>query len=92
MRFFSFVGDGDCYIYVVVAIWAYGRWDKNSNYLYESNFLGMTLMMGGTVCYILKGLFHRSRPFFDNIDLGDTVMQDCAAEFGNPSGHSLNAV
>ena len=92
MRFFSFVGDGDCYFYFIMVVWAYGKWDRNSNYLFETDFLGMALMMGTTLCYILKSLFHKSRPFFDNITLGDTVMKDCAAEFGNPSGHSLNAV
>ena len=92
MRFFSFVGDGDLYFYAIMAVWAQGKWNKDSNYLFEADYLGMSLMMGVTLCYILKSMFHKSRQYFDNLSLGDTVMKDCACEFGNPSGHSLNAV
>lgn len=43
------------------------------------------------VSYLLKPVFHMSRPYFDNISLGDTILKDCSAEFGNPSAHSIMA-
>lgn len=43
------------------------------------------------LCYFLKLLFQKSRPYFDDSSLGDLHMHDCAAEFGNPSGHSILA-
>ena len=88
---FSFIGDGDFYFYFIMVIWSLGKWNNESNYMYETNYLSMALLMGTSLSYILKSLFHHSRPFFDDLALGDTVMKDCACEFGNPSGHSLNA-
>lgn len=39
----------------------------------------------------LKPLFQGSRPFFDDISLADMSINDCSAEFGNPSAHSILA-
>lgn len=89
MRVLSFLGDGDtCYLYCV-GVWAMGRNTKNRSSYYESMFLSVTLSISASVNYLLKSLFHKSRPLFDDITLADTTMKDCAAEFGNPSGHSL---
>lgn len=89
MRTLSFLGDGDtCYLYIVF-IWALGRHTKHSSSYYEAMFLSIILSTSATVNYLLKSVFHKSRPLFDDITLADTTMKDCAAEFGNPSGHSM---
>jgi len=47
--------------------------------------------LGLFFCYSLKPIYHESRPFFDDITLGDMNIKDCSAEFGNPSAHSILA-
>ena len=92
MQTMSYLGDGDLYFYIIVIIWSLGRWNPKTSSLYEANYFSLTFVMSQGLSNILKGVYHSSRPFFDNILLADTDMRDCAAEFGNPSGHSLNAV
>jgi hypothetical protein len=89
MKVVTFIGDGDiCYL-VCIIIWAYGHKTKHSTSLYQSMLLSFVLCFGAVFNYILKSAFHKSRPLFDDINLADTSVKDCAAEFGNPSGHSL---
>jgi len=45
-----------------------------------------------TISYLMKPLLAKSRPYFDDASLGDTKINDCSAEFGNPSGHSVGTV
>jgi membrane-associated phospholipid phosphatase len=92
MQTMSYLGDGDLYFYTIVIVWSMGIWKPNVSSLYEANYFSLTLVMAVGLSNILKSVFHSSRPYFDDILLGDTVMRDCAAEFGNPSGHSLLAV
>lgn len=89
MRLVSALGDGPPYFYILVLNWATGRRTKTHSSMYEIIFLTFTLELGMQFCYVLKLLYHKSRPYFDDISLGDIVMRDCAAEFGNPSGHSI---
>ncbi len=51
----------------------------------------LSLMSSMTLSYLIKPILAKSRPFFDDLSLGDTNINDCSAEFGNPSGHSLLA-
>jgi membrane-associated phospholipid phosphatase len=91
MHILSQIGDGDGYFYILIILWSTGKWNKTSNALYEINYVALTYLMCTSLCYILKPIFQKSRPYFDDIELGDTILQDCAAEFGNPSGHSMSA-
>ena len=92
MRLFSFLGDGDCQYFFIVLVWARGHWNKKSTGAYESDYFGMVFSISVNISYILKSYFHHSRPIFDDLSLADTHMKDCAVEFGNPSGHSVNAI
>ena len=91
MHLFSDLGEGNPYFYAFVILWATNKNTKYGNASYESNYLIFALVSATQMSYILKPTFHMSRPYFDNITLGDTIMKDCSAEFGNPSGHSLLA-
>lgn len=91
MHLFSDLGEGNPYFYAFVILWATNKNTKYGNASYEMNYFIMALVGATQMSYILKPTFHMSRPYFDNIDLGDTIMKDCSAEFGNPSGHSLLA-
>jgi len=91
MHLLSFLGQGDPYAYFFIFIWALKINNKNANSQYEINYFMISLFAGMNVSYLLKPVFHMSRPYFDNISLGDTILKDCSAEFGNPSAHSVMA-
>lgn len=88
----SNLGEGDYYFYFMILVWAQGRWNKHTTSIYEGNYFALTFVIAQSICNLLKGVLMKGRPFFDNITLVDLEMQDCSAEFGNPSGHSLNTV
>ena len=88
MYFMSFIGDGEPYFYAIMVNWAYCKWSRTSTNMFEANYFLLVFLSSNCVCQLLKSLYSHSRPYFDDITLGDTVFKDCATEYGNPSGHS----
>ena len=92
MYVMSFLGDGEPYFYAIMLNWAYSKWNRYSTYMYDTNYFLLVFLSSNCVCQVLKSLFSHSRPYFDDITLGDIVFKDCATEYGNPSGHSQMAI
>jgi len=65
-------------------------WQYGQQAIYEINYNIIALNSGMTMAYLMKPLLAKSRPYFDDVSLGDTQINDCSAEFGNPSGHSIS--
>jgi len=89
MHLLSTLGEGDPYFYYFVVCWAINKKSRYGNSAYEANYFIFAFLTATLICYIFKPFFHMSRPYFDNLDLGDKKINDCSAEFGNPSGHSV---
>lgn len=82
MRFFSFLGDEEFYLFIMPAIF----WCIDSRLGLR---LGMILMLSNGVNGIFKFLFHSPRPFWVNDKVVAYIHE---TSFGVPSGHSQNAV
>lgn len=82
MRFFSFLGDEEFYLFIMPAIF----WCFDSRLGLR---LGMILMLSNGVNGIFKFLFHGPRPFWVNDKVIAYIHE---TSFGVPSGHSQNAV
>lgn len=82
MRFFSFLGDEEFYLFIMPAIF----WCFDSRLGFR---LGMILMLSNGINGALKFLFHGPRPFWVNREVIAYVHE---TSFGVPSGHSQNAV
>lgn len=82
MRFFSFLGDEEFYLFVMPAIF----WCFDSRLGLK---LGLLLMLSNGVNGMFKFLFHSPRPFWVNDKVVAYVHE---TSFGLPSGHSQNAV
>ena len=82
MRFFSFLGDEEFYLFIMPAIF----WCFDSRLGFR---LGMILMLSNGINGAFKFLFHGPRPFWVNRDVIAYVHE---TSFGVPSGHSQNAV
>lgn len=82
MRFFSFLGDEEFYLFIMPAIF----WCFDSRLGFR---LGMLLMLSNGINGSLKYLFHSPRPFW----VSDRVVAYAhETSFGVPSGHSQHAV
>lgn len=82
MRFFSFLGDEEFYLFIMPAIF----WCFDSRLGFR---LGMILMLSNGINGAFKFLFHGPRPFWVNREVIAYVHE---TSFGVPSGHSQNAV
>ncbi len=82
MRFFSFLGDEEFYLFIMPAIF----WCFDSRVGFR---LGMLLMLSNGINGAFKFLFHSPRPFWVNRDVIAYVQE---SSFGVPSGHAQNAV
>ena len=82
MRFFSFLGDEEFYLFIMPAIY----WCFDSRLGLR---LGMLLMLSNGVNGIFKYLFQGPRPFWVNDKVIAYIHE---TSFGVPSGHSQNAV
>ena len=82
MRFFSFLGDEEFYLFIMPAIY----WCFDSRLGLK---LGLLLMLSNGVNGIFKFLFHGPRPFWVNDKVIAYIHE---SSFGVPSGHSQNAV
>ncbi|HSM24902.1 MAG TPA: phosphatase PAP2 family protein [Anaerolineaceae bacterium] len=82
MRFFSFLGDEEFYLFIMPAIY----WCFDSGLGLR---LGMLLMISNGVNGIFKYLFQGPRPFWVNDKVIAYIHE---TSFGVPSGHSQNAV
>lgn len=82
MRFFSFLGDEEFYLFIMPAIY----WCFDSRLGFR---LGLLLMLSNGVNGIFKFLFHGPRPFWVNEKVIAYIHE---SSFGVPSGHSQNAV
>lgn len=92
LRFMAYLGDGDGCYFIIMFIWARGKWNRTSTSYYDSNALAMTYLFSANLNYLLKSFFHSKRPYFDHPELADLEMKDCAVEFGNPSGHCMTLI
>jgi len=82
MRFFSFLGDEEFYLFIMPAIF----WCFDSRLGFR---LGMLLMLSNGINGSIKFLFHSPRPFW----VSDKVVAYIhETSFGIPSGHSQHAV
>lgn len=82
MRFFSFLGDEEFYLFIMPAIF----WCFDSRLGFR---LGMLLMLSNGINGSFKFLFHSPRPFW----VSDRVVAYAhETSFGVPSGHSQHAV
>lgn len=86
MHYLSYSGDAETWVVLTLLVWA---WDlKDNNYFINLFWFNLTYMF--IILYITKSLFHAGRPYLDNIELGDsTINENVSAEFGCPSGHSI---
>jgi len=91
MYLYSDLGAGEPYYVLIVLFWSKSKNTKLENSQYTANYLMSCFFVGLFFCYSLKPIYHESRPFFDDITLGDMNIKDCSAEFGNPSAHSIMA-
>jgi len=82
MRFFSFLGDEEFYLFIMPAIY----WCFDSRLGLK---LGLLLMLSNGVNGIFKFMFHSPRPFWVNDKVIAYIHE---SSFGIPSGHSQNAV
>ena len=82
MRFFSFLGDEEFYLFIMPAIY----WCFDSRLGLK---LGLLLMLSNGVNGIFKFLLHGPRPFWVNEKVIAYIHE---SSFGVPSGHSQNAV
>lgn len=82
MRFFSFLGDEEFYLFIMPAIY----WCFDSLLGFK---LGMLLMASNAINGVLKILFISPRPFWVNNKVVAYVQE---TSFGAPSGHSQHAV
>jgi membrane-associated phospholipid phosphatase len=82
MRFFSFLGDEEFYLFIMPAIY----WCFDSRLGLR---LGMLLMISNGVNGIFKYLFHSPRPFWVSEKVTAYIHE---SSFGIPSGHSQQAV
>jgi membrane-associated phospholipid phosphatase len=82
MRFFSFLGDEEFYLFIMPAIY----WCFDSRLGLR---LGMILMLSNGINGAFKFLFHGPRPFWVNDQVTAYIHE---SSFGVPSGHAQNAV
>lgn len=82
MRFFSFLGDEEFYLFIMPAIY----WCIDSRLGLK---LGLLLMLSNGINGIFKFIFHSPRPFWVNEKITAYIHE---TSFGVPSGHSQNAV
>lgn len=82
MRFFSFLGDEEFYLFIMPAIF----WCFDSRLGFR---LGMLLMFSNGINGSIKILFHSPRPFWVSDQVVAYVQE---TSFGVPSGHSQHAV
>ena len=82
MRFFSFLGDEEFYLFIMPAIY----WCFDSRLGFR---IGMLLMLSNGINGAFKFLFHSPRPFWVNEKVIAYIHE---TSFGIPSGHSQNAV
>jgi len=91
MYLYSDLGTGEPYYVMFVLFWGRNINSKLENSFYTMNYFLQSFFIGLFFCYSLKPIYGESRPFFDDITLGDMNIKDCSAEFGNPSAHSILA-
>ncbi len=82
MRFFSFLGDEEFYLFIMPAIF----WCFDSMLGFK---LGMLLMLSNGINGSIKLLLHGPRPFWVNNKVIAYIQE---TSFGVPSGHSQHAV
>lgn len=93
IHFFSYAAEGDVLFITNLVYWSitctYSR-DRATRFI---NFSILTQFQSGIALFLLKPIFHHSRPYLDNFILADTNFKElsCSAEFGNPSGHMLTS-
>ena len=78
------MGDGDFYFLCASLFYIFGR-------PIDFTYLAMCYLVNMHWLNVLKPLLHHSRPQYDDVSLAEINRGDCAAEFGNPSGHALLA-
>lgn len=81
MRFFSFLGDEEFYLFIMPAIY----WCFDSRIGVR---VGLLLMLSNGFNSFFKLLFHAPRPFWVSETIKPMVLE---TSFGLPSGHSQNA-
>ena len=54
MRFFSYLGEGDQFFYMIAVLWAKGHWYPGSTYMYDCLFMCFFLLVVVELSYILK--------------------------------------
>ncbi len=81
MRFFSFLGDEEFYLFIMPAIF----WCFDSRLGMQ---VGLLLMLSNGFNAFFKLLFHAPRPFWVSDAIKPMVLE---TSFGLPSGHSQNA-
>ena len=78
---------------IAVCVWSWKFSNENSyEARYYVNYSFITLSLSIAMSYFYKTLFRASRPYFDDIELGDkNLIETCCGEFGNPSAHVITS-
>ena len=93
IHMFSYAAEGLVLFMILLMYWSITciySLEKATRFV---NFSCIALFQAGNFLFMLKIIFHHSRPYLDNFTLADTNIKElsCSAEFGNPSGHMLTS-
>ena len=77
----SYLGNGPYYFWIFTIYLVY---KDRAHSFYWILFLSVIYY----IMYLGKIFYHNPRPYFTNDDI---IAYDCAGDFGNPSGHSMES-